>query len=58
MLGFLGSSAVKNPPAIQEMGFYPWVSKIPGGGNGKPLQYSCLGNPIDKRVGYDLAAKQ
>ena len=20
----------------------------PGGGNGKPLQYSCLGNPTDK----------
>ena len=45
---------------------------IPGSGrekNGNPLQYSCLGNPMDKgawlaavhgvaRVGYDLATKQ
>ena len=21
---------------------------MPGGGNGNPLQYSCLGNPMDK----------
>ena len=26
----------------------PWVGKIPGGGNGNPLQYSCLGNPLDR----------
>ena len=23
-------------------GFHPWVGKIPGGGHGNPLQYSCL----------------
>ena len=28
--------------------FDPWVGKIPGGGNGNPLQYSCLGNPTDR----------
>ena len=28
--------------------FDPWVGKIPGEGNGNPLQYSCLGNPIDR----------
>ena len=27
-------------------GFDPWVGKNPGGGNGNPLQYSCLGNPM------------
>ena len=26
------------------------VAKIPGGGNGNPLQYSCLGNPMDRGV--------
>ena len=43
---------------------------IGGGGNGNPLQYSCLGNSMDrgswrdssprgcKRVGHELAAKQ
>ena len=25
-----------------------WVGKIPGGGNGNPLQYSCLENPMNK----------
>ena len=30
-------------------GFDPWVTKIPlGGGNGNPLQSSCLGNPTDR----------
>ena len=28
--------------------FNPWVEKIPGGGNGNPFQYSCLGNPMDR----------
>ena len=29
-------------------GFDPWVGKIPGGGNGNPLQYSGLKNPMDR----------
>ena len=35
-------------------GFDPWVGKIPGGGNGNPLQYSCLENSHGQRslVGY------
>ena len=28
--------------------FDPWAGKIPGGGNGRQLQYSCLENPMDK----------
>ena len=27
--------------------FNPWVGKIPGEGNGNPLHYSCLENPMD-----------
>ena len=26
----------------------PGLGRSPGGGNGKPLQYSCLENPIDR----------
>ena len=26
----------------------PWVGKIPGKGNGNPIQDSCLGNPMDR----------
>ena len=49
---FPGGSVVKNPPANAEdtgdNGFDPWVGKIPGEGNGNPLQHSCLGNPVDR----------
>ena len=30
-------------------GFSPWVGKIPGGGNGNPLQYSCPGESRGQR---------
>ena len=30
--------------------FNPWVRKIPGEGNGNPLQYSCLGHHMDRGV--------
>ena len=30
--------------------FDPWVGKIPGEGNLNPLQYSCLGNPMDREA--------
>ena len=28
--------------------FNPWVGKTPGEANSNPLQYSCLGNPLDR----------
>ena len=28
--------------------FYPWVGKIPWEGNGNPLQYSCLEDPMNR----------
>ena len=30
------------------MGWIPGLGRSPGVGNGSPLQYSCLENPIDK----------
>ena len=38
---------VKNPPAgdASDMGSIPGLGRSPGGGNGTPLQYSCLENP-------------
>ena len=43
---------VKNPTSQcrkqKEHGFDPWVGKIPGGGNGNPLRYSCLENSMDR----------
>ena len=38
---------VKNPLAMQETGFDPWVGKIPWRKKGYPLQYSSLENSMD-----------
>ena len=42
---------VKNPPAnagdIRNVGLIPGLGRSPGGGNGNPLQYSCLEDPRD-----------
>ena len=46
----------KNSPAIQEtwvdMGLIPGLERSPGGGHDNPLQYSCLGNPIDRGASW------
>ena len=48
-VGFPGGSAVKNPPAnAEDAGSIPRSWRSPGEGNGNPLQYSCLGNPMDR----------
>ena len=45
---------VKNLPAnagdIRDTGFIPGSGRYPGGGHSNPLQYSCLENPMDRRV--------
>ena len=41
----------KNPPAsAKDMGLNSERGRFPRGGNDKPLQYSCLGNPMDRGV--------
>ena len=54
VVGFLGSSVVKNPPAnagdAGNVGLIPGSERSPGEGNGNPLQYSCLGNPLDREA--------
>ena len=48
----------------RDQGLIPGSGRSPGEGNGNPLQYSCLGNPMDRgawwatvhgvaRVGHD-----
>ena len=42
---------VKNPPAnagdMRDMGSIPGLERFPGEGNGNPVQYSYLENPMD-----------
>ena len=68
-----GGSAIKDQPAmprlVGDVGSIPGLERYPGIGNGNPLQYSCLGNPMDRgawwsavhgvaRVGQDSGTKQ
>ena len=47
-LGFPSGSAVKTPPAnAGDTDSIPGWERSPGGGDGNPLQYSCLENPRD-----------
>ena len=72
-MGFPAGSVVKNPPAnagdAGHAGLIPGSGRSPGEGNGCPLQYSCLGKPMDRgtwratfmgsqRAGHDLVTKR
>ena len=51
MVGFPSGSVVMNLPAnAGDVGSIPGSGRSPGEGDGNPLQYSCLGNPIDRRA--------
>ena len=64
-LGFPGGTEVKASACnVGDLGSIPGWGKSPGEGNGNPLQYSCLENPMDRgawwatvqgsqRVGHD-----
>ena len=40
---------VKNEPvSAGDVGLIPGLGRSPREGNGNPLQYSCLGNPMDR----------
>ena len=68
--GFSRGSGVKNLPAnAGDAGSVPESGRSPGEGNGNPLQYSCLGNSMDRgawratlhrviRVGHVVATNQ
>ena len=48
-MNFLGDSDIKNPLAnAGDKGLIPVSGRSPGEGNGNPLQYSCLGNCMDR----------
>ena len=48
-MGFPGGLVVKNLlDNSEDVGSIPGSGRSPGEGNGNPLQYSCLENPIDR----------
>ena len=49
LAGFLGGSAGKESAcSAGDLGSIPGLGRSPGDGNGNPLQYSCLGNPMGR----------
>ena len=51
-MGVPGDPVVKNPPAnAGDKGLIPGFGSFPEGGNGNPLQYSCLRNPMTEKPG-------
>ena len=51
VLGFTDGSVIKKPLANADVGSIPASGRSPGEGNGNTLQYSCLGNLMDRRPG-------
>ena len=53
-MGFPGGAVVKYPLAnagdTGDAGSTPGSGRSPGIGNGNTLQYSCLGNPLDREA--------
>ena len=47
---FIGGTDTKAPCNAGDPGLIPGWGRSPGGGNGDPLQYSCLKNPMDRRA--------
>ena len=68
-MGFPPSSVGKESACnVGDLGLVPGSGRSPGEGNGNPIQYSCLENPVDRgvwwatvhgviRVGHDLVTK-
>ena len=52
IVGFPGGSVVKNPVTnggdVEDEGLIPGLVRSPGGENGNPFQYFCLGNAMDR----------
>ena len=65
-----GSDGKESACSLGDPGSIPRLGRSPGEGNGNLVQYSCLGNPMEreswramvhgghKRVRHDLATKQ
>ena len=53
-IGFQGGASGKesacNAEDTGDVGLIPGSGRSPGGGNDNPLQYSCLGNPMNREA--------
>ena len=65
----MGEESSCNAGDTEDVSLDPESGRSPGGGNGNPLQYSCLENPMDRgawqatvhgvaRIGHYLATER
>ena len=55
-LGFPdGSDGKKSASNAGDLGLIPWLGRSPGEGNGNPLQYSCLEDPMDREAWWAMS---
>ena len=45
-----GSDGKVSAYSVGDLGLIPGLERSPGEGNGNPLQYSCLENPMDREA--------
>ena len=45
-----GSAVISLPTNVGDMSFMPGWRRSPGEHNGNLFQYSCMGNPMDRRA--------
>ena len=50
-----GSDSKESACNAGDLGLIPGSGRCPGGGNGNPLQYSCLGNLLDRGTWWAAA---
>ena len=54
-MGFLGGSDSKESACnVGYLGSIPGLGRTPGEGHGDPLQYSCLGNPMEREAWWTI----
>ena len=57
-MGFPGGSDSKEPACNEgDPGLIPGLGRSPGEGNGYPLQYSFLENPMDRGAWQDTVSR-
>ena len=49
-----GSDSKESACRAGDVNLIPELGRFPGEGIGYPLQYSCLGNPVDRRAWWAM----
>jgi len=48
LVALVVKTLLANAGDLRDVGLSPWWVRSPGEGNGNPLQYSCVENPVDR----------